>query len=70
MLVIFLFFFVLVIMIVFTLLHALNCFLFFDRITKNLHQIDGLHIFILCRFQSILDPLVRFTTHIDQKVTA
>ena len=74
MLVIFLFFLIFMIMIVvvvvITFLHALNCLLFFDRITKDFHQIDGLHIFVLRGFQSILDPLVRFTAYIDQKVTA
>ena len=43
-----------VVVVVITFLHALNCLLFFDRITKDFHQIDGLHIFVLRGFQSIL----------------
>ena len=61
---------ILVFMSMATFLHALNVFFFLDGIAENFHQIDCLHILILSRFQSILDPLVGLATHVDQKVAA
>ena len=61
---------VLMTMFVFTVLHTLNCFFFLNRIAKDFHQINRLHIFILSRFQCIFNPLVGFSTHIDQEITA
>ena len=43
---------------VLVLLHTLNSFLFLYGIREDFHQVDRLHVFILCRLQCIFDPFI------------
>ena len=60
--------FLAVVMIVCCFLHTLDHFFVFDVVSQDLQQIDDLHILVGGVFQSVFDPTVGLTTHIDKEV--